>query len=156
MPVPVTLVLPDGQTLRARLYVRQQTRTTWMHWVGMPAWELADDDHVRAAEYRTWVTSDQVHPIEGVSYDGVETIPLPARVPDPDVRWAWKVEQVKGAAGRIAGTVVHVWDCPLAGKPREELNVDQALDALERPGARACQECGAAESLLPLLGREDG
>ncbi|MGW2207250.1 DUF6233 domain-containing protein [Streptomyces sp. NPDC001774] len=64
----------------------------------------------------------------------------------------WKAEQVKGTAGRIAGTVVHVWDCPLAGAPREELNVDQALDALERP----CQRAGAAEALLPLLGREDG
>ncbi|MFF9914768.1 DUF6233 domain-containing protein [Streptomyces sp. NPDC013457] len=58
--------------------------------------------------------------------------------------------------GRIAGTVVHMWDCPLAGKPREELNIGQALDTLERPGARACQECRAAEALLPLLGGGDG
>ncbi|MER7960172.1 hypothetical protein [Streptomyces sp. NPDC096030] len=27
-------------------------------------------------------------------------------------------------AGRIAGTVVHVWDCPFAGTPRGELNVN--------------------------------
>ncbi|MFF8646460.1 DUF6233 domain-containing protein [Streptomyces sp. NPDC015345] len=33
-----------------------------------------------------------------------------------------------------------------------ELNLDQALDALERPGARACKECEAAAALLPLLG----
>lgn len=148
----MTLVLPDGQTVRARLYARQQTKTTWMHWVGVPAWETADDDHVRAAEYRVWVTADQVRPIEGVSYDQVETIPLPKPAPDPDVRWAWKVERVRGPGGRIAGTVVHVWDCPQGGAPPEELNLDQALDALERPGARACKECGAAEALLPILG----
>ncbi|MDI3424329.1 DUF6233 domain-containing protein [Streptomyces luteolus] len=51
------------------------------------------------------------------------------------------------------------WSCALYGCRRaphgaDELNVDQALIELERPGAQACKGCGVAAALLLLLGAE--
>ncbi|MEV5997173.1 DUF6233 domain-containing protein [Streptomyces sp. NPDC052115] len=58
--------------------------------------------------------------------------------------------------GRTAGTVVYLSDCKDSPVGATELNLDQTLDALQRPGARACKDCGAAEALLTLLGAAGG
>ncbi|NBE56127.1 hypothetical protein [Streptomyces boluensis] len=49
---------------------------------------------------------------------------------------------------------MHLYYCPDAPRGGVELNLDQALTELVRPGSRACTECGAAAALLPLLGTE--
>jgi hypothetical protein len=69
----------------------------------------------------------------------------------PVARWAWTVERVRASGGRAGGTRVHVYDCKDSPGGDRELNLDEALTELQRPGAKACKKCGAAEALMPLL-----
>ncbi|MBB5109139.1 DUF6233 domain-containing protein [Streptomyces spectabilis] len=150
-PPEIIVVLPDAQEVRGRLLARKQTGDgAWLYLVSLPIWHSNDQHEIVAMEYRTWLQPrpDQLRPIDGVEYSAVPTEPLVK--PAPDVRWAWTVERVK-QGHRTAGTVVHSYDCAHSPKGAEELNEDQALTELRRPGARACQDCDAAAALGPLV-----
>lgn len=151
-PPAVRVVLPDGQEIRGVLHARQETPSGWRYWTGLPLWQNVgtEGEGIEPAEYRVWLSPNQVRPLDGVTYD-VPTHRLPTTAP-PDTRWAWTVQRLRGPDGRSTPqTVVHVYDCEHSPRGASELNLDEALDALQRPGARACKECGAAEALTPLL-----
>ncbi|MFE4678216.1 DUF6233 domain-containing protein [Streptomyces sp. NPDC056723] len=156
LPPPIRVLLPDGeQELRGRLYERRQTKHGWRYWVGLPLWQNVDEDGaVAPGEYRVWLSNEEAVPLDGVSYEAVPTHRL-APVPEPEMRWAWSLQRLQGKNGRVGGNVVHDYDCPDSPRGATELNLDQALDALQRPGTQACKECGAAVVLLPLLGRSE-
>lgn len=149
----VRVLLPDGQEVLGRLHARQEFPVGgWMYWVGIALWaDVPESESVEAREYRVWLTADQAQPVPGVSYDLVPTRALHPEVPPAQEsdRWAWKLQHQE-AGGRRASVVVHVWDCPEAPAAGQELNVFAALDALHRPGATACSECGADVALGPL------
>ncbi|QUC63826.1 hypothetical protein IOD14_43985 (plasmid) [Streptomyces sp. A2-16] len=112
-------------------------------------------ERVEPREYRVWLTAEQAQPLDGVSYEGVPTYPLPSKGKDPapaSDRWGWKVQRVRPQGGRPGVVVVHVWDCEDAPSGGDELNVFDALEVLRSTaGAVACKECGAAVALGPLL-----
>ncbi|MER7688669.1 DUF6233 domain-containing protein [Streptomyces sp. NPDC097610] len=151
-PPPVRVILPDRQELRGRLHARRQfEQGGWMFWVGLPMWAFVPEtEGVEPREYRVWLTAQQAHPIEGVAYDQVPSHPLGREDPTAAAadRWAWKVQRVKSPP---AGVVVHVWDCEEAPEGSDELGLFEALDVLRRPGAVACEECGADVALGPLV-----
>ncbi|MFC8919584.1 DUF6233 domain-containing protein [Streptomyces sp. NPDC057116] len=148
-PPAIRVLLPDGQEINGVLHERQKTPDTWLHLVGILVWNTTGPGEVEAAEYRSWIDTDHVRPLPGVSYDAVPTRPLPHAVePAPGTRWSWTVQHLPGRAG-AAGTVVHTADCEMAGDG-PQLDLDQARDALRRPGAVACTACDAAASLTPL------
>lgn len=153
-PPQVRVTLPDGQTVLAHLHERRQWPHGWMYLVSIPVWANAAGDSIEAQDFRVWLTpGEQVHPLEGVSYDGVPTRPMtaPPREPDPN-RWAWKVQRVRPRAGHPGRVVVHIWDCEDAPEGGEELDVYEALEVLRTTaGAIPCKECGAAVALGPLL-----
>jgi len=125
-----------------------------MYWVGLPMWaDAPETEGVEPREYRVWLTADQARPIEGVSYDKVPTHPLGREDPTAAAadRWAWKIQRVPSRTGRPAGVVVHLWDCSEALADGDELSLFEALDVLRRPGAVACEECGADVALGPLV-----
>ncbi|MFE9559407.1 hypothetical protein ACFYMW_30195 [Streptomyces sp. NPDC006692] len=68
-PVPITLLLPDGQAIEwVRLYERQQLDTgVWMCRIGVPLWHTAVGGGAEHDEYDTWVTSAQLRPSPGSS-----------------------------------------------------------------------------------------
>lgn len=152
--MPITLVLPDGQTIeRVRLYERQQLDSgLWMYRIGIPLWQTAVGGGVDPAEYETWVTAEQLRPIPGVDLDAVPKHHRTA-VAAP-VRWAWVLD------GRTRGraATVHAAGCRLATDRAKPVGTMAALDALARPGTTACTGCDAAETLLPILrhGDDDG
>ncbi|MEV8529980.1 DUF6233 domain-containing protein [Streptomyces sp. NPDC052000] len=146
-PAPITLILPDGQTIeRARLYERQQLDNgLWVYRIGVPLWQTALGSGVEPVEYETWVTSAQLRPLPGVDLSAVPTRRR-VSVPEP-ARWAWVL-----ARRRAGGAVtVHAAGCHLATDHGREVGTEVALDALARPGAVACPGCDAAEVLLPIL-----
>lgn len=65
----------------------------------------------------------------------------------PPSRWGWVQRPKPG--GR--GFTVHDHDCELAADGGAELGLDEALDAMLRPGAEACDQCDAAAVLVPML-----
>ncbi|MFH8797553.1 DUF6233 domain-containing protein [Streptomyces sp. NPDC017941] len=149
---PVQLLLPDGQEVAARVYERQETAGGWRYLTGVPLWRnvVDSDGGIEAAEYRVWLSADQVRPLDGVTYD-IPTYRLPTAAAPPDTRWAWSVQRLRDRHRRPAGAIVHEYDCEDAPRGEPELNLDQALDALQRPGARACKTCSAAEVLQRFL-----
>jgi len=154
-PPQVRVTLPDRQEVRGLLRQRKQwPGVGWMYHVGLPAWENSEDEGVVAREYRVWLAPGvHVHPIDGVSYDQVPTVPLPpAETDEPDrSRWGWKVQRSRPGKG-LPPVVVHVWDCPDAPAGNPELDVYEALDVMRTTaGAELCKECGAAVALGPLL-----
>ncbi|MGY5079299.1 DUF6233 domain-containing protein [Streptomyces nigrescens] len=147
-PAEISLTLPDGQTVRVRLHERRETRGPhpWRYLIGVPSW-VATPTGVEAAEYRVWVTADPLQPIEGVDLSSVPTHRLPAELPPPTPSgWA-----VRPDPERRGGTVVHDAGCRKTGGGGTELDAMEALDALMRPGARACHDCDAAAVLKPAL-----
>jgi hypothetical protein len=156
-PPPVRVTLPDGQDVTAALYKRRQwPRSGWLYQVGIPVWANDHDEGIEAREFRVWLTpGEQVHPIDGVSYEHVPAHPLPAEpgAPDPN-RWAFKPQRIRPPRDRTGpgSVVMHVWDCPDAPAGDAELDVYEALDMMRSTaGATLCKECGAAVSLGPLL-----
>ncbi|MFD9081691.1 DUF6233 domain-containing protein [Streptomyces erythrochromogenes] len=151
---PITLVLPDGQTIeRVRLYERQQLDSgLWMYRIGVPLWQTAAGGGVEPAEYSTWVTSAQLRPLPGVDLGGIPAHPR-THTSTP-TRWAWLLD------GRTPGrpATVHAEGCSGATAHARPLNTLSALDALARPGTIACTVCDAAETLLPILahGQNEG
>lgn len=144
----ITLVMPDEQTVRVRLYERLQTtgRHPWRYRIGVPSW-VATKEGVEAAEYSVWVTDEQLQPIEGVD---LSVVPTQRRLelPPPPKPSGWVVRPDPHGRGR---TVVHDAVCRHATGGGKELGTIEALDALMRPGASACHECVAAEVLIPAL-----
>ncbi|MEV0445167.1 DUF6233 domain-containing protein [Streptomyces spectabilis] len=153
----VRVSLPDGQHLTGYLRARQQTPTGWMFLVGLPLWRNVgtEGEGVEASEYRVLLTSAQVGPLKGVDYSQVETHRLPAVASPADAPWAWSVQRLRSADGRPAGTMVHEYGCELSPGGASELNLDEALSALERTGARACKQCAAAVVLERFRGTDE-
>ncbi|MFJ3891149.1 DUF6233 domain-containing protein [Streptomyces rubrogriseus] len=154
-PVPVRVVLPDGQELTARLWARRQTPRGWLYEVGLPAYRNTEDGDVQAAEYRVWVRApEHVRPVDGVSYDVVPTERL---APPSAVREALGPRRPSGwvlqkAGGRgPGGAVLHAVDCTEAPQDAPLLPLERALDVAEQPGTRLCSLCGAAQELDPVL-----
>ncbi|MFI8930631.1 DUF6233 domain-containing protein [Streptomyces sp. NPDC053474] len=143
-PPPIILVTPTGQKITGRLPGRRQTARAWLYDVGLVLWKSTGPEGTEPAEYRQWVPAAHVKPVDGTDYSVVPTQHL--RPPAPPPQWAWKVERQQHR-GRAPGLLVHVYDCPTAPPGGEELNLDEALTALDRSGARACTECDAAVAL---------
>lgn len=149
----VRVILPDGQEVRGHLHERRQwPRSGWMYLVAIPVWANTTNEGIEAQEYRVWLTpGEQVHAIDGVSYDHVPTHALP-RESEPDAnRWAFKMQRVH-REGRPGGIVMHIWDCPDAPAGDPEMDLYEALDVMRATaGASLCKECGCAVALGPLL-----
>jgi hypothetical protein len=102
-----------------------------------------------------WVKApDHVRPVEGVSYDGVETTRLPPpstqqQILGPRRASGWVLAK-KGGRGPGRG-VVHAVDCDEAPIGAPVLTWERALDMAEQPGVRLCSLCGAAAELDSLL-----
>ncbi|MGW1038707.1 DUF6233 domain-containing protein [Streptomyces sp. NPDC002547] len=152
VPVPVRVLLPDGQELIARLWARHETTRGWFYEVGLPSYRNTEDGDVEPAEYRVWVRApEHVRPVEGAYYDVVPTEHLEK---PPAVREAlgprrpsgWVLLKLDGARG-----VVHAVDCEEAPVGATVLSLDGALDAAEHAGNRLCSLCGAAAELDPVL-----
>ncbi|WP_332757176.1 DUF6233 domain-containing protein [Streptomyces sp. MT206] len=157
-PIAVTVVLPDGQEVRARLYSWHQTPTGWQGDIGLPSYRNTEEHAVEAAEYRVWLDAPgQIRQIPGVDYSAVPV----TRLPRPSL-----VEELLGER-RPSGWVmqgldrgqgvIHAPDCAEAPSRATPLALDRALDLAERAGVRLCSLCGAAQELDPLLrGFADG
>lgn len=145
-PAEIVLVLPDEQSVRVRLYERQGAAqgARWRYLIGVPAW-VTTREGVEAAEYSVWVTADQLRPISGVDLSTVATYKLPAQPAAGASGWT------VGPGKRKGQWMVHDVDCRHAPPLANELTTLEALDALARPGARACEVCDAAAILLPAL-----
>ncbi|MFB6884149.1 DUF6233 domain-containing protein [Streptomyces noursei] len=156
VPVPVRVVLPDGQEIVARLWARRQLPDGWRYQVGLPSYRNPQDGGVEAAEYRVWVRApEHVRPVDGVSYDAVPTERLTPSAPvdealEPRRPAGWVLLKQRGGRGP-ARTVVHAPDCEEAPPGVPVVDVHRALDAAQQPGARLCSLCGAAQELDPLL-----
>ncbi|MGW4186230.1 DUF6233 domain-containing protein [Streptomyces albidoflavus] len=155
VPVPVVVVLPDGQKLTARLLARRETPRGWLYEVGLPAYSNTEDGDVQAAEYRVWVRApEHVRPVDGVAYDAVPTERLPApsavrEVLGPRRPSGWVLQKVGGR--RPGPAVLHAVDCTDAPQNAPQLSLERALDVAERPSTRLCSLCGAAQELDPML-----
>jgi len=152
-PARILLVLPDEQTLEVHLYERYRAARghPWRFRIGVPSW-IATEEGVSAAEYSVWVTDRQLRPITGADLSNVPTRRHPSTLPPPEPS-GWVV---RPARGRRGGTVVHDAACPEAAGGGVELGTLEALDALMRPGARACHDCAAAGVLVPALHLGEG
>ncbi|MFE0005240.1 DUF6233 domain-containing protein [Streptomyces erythrochromogenes] len=158
-PPRLWLTLPDGQEVRGRLLARKWTPSGWRYRVAVALWSATADLGVEPADYVVWVPADAeagyVRPEDGADYSGVPSEGPPSHpylAPPPpraDTRWAWTVEQTRngGPGSRPTGTLVHEHGCSQAPADGPDLDLDQALAALARAGARACQQCAAAEVL---------
>ncbi|MFI0818634.1 DUF6233 domain-containing protein [Streptomyces sp. NPDC021115] len=98
------------------------------------------------------MTDQQLTPIEGADLEAVPTRRLPGRPPPPAPGWlVWPAPEGRGR------TIVHDAACRhIADNDGKELGTMEALDALMRPGARACHDCDAATVLIPALELGEG
>ncbi|MEV4942879.1 DUF6233 domain-containing protein [Streptomyces zaomyceticus] len=155
-PVPIRVVLPDGQEIMGSLYARRQLSEGWVYLVSVPVYRNRSDGHVEPAEYRMWLRpQDHLRPVEGVSYGSIPTEQLAPpslveQVLGPRRPSGWVLETLGGRSGR-SQAVVHAVDCAEAPSGAPRLSLDQALDAAARPGVRLCSICGAAQELDPIL-----
>ncbi|MEU1077962.1 MULTISPECIES: DUF6233 domain-containing protein [unclassified Streptomyces] len=155
-PVPVLVVLPDGQELTARLWARRETPRGWLYEVGLPAYRNTADGDVQAAEYRVWVRApEHVRPVDGVSYDAVPTerLPPPSTVREvlgPRRPSGWVLQKTGGGRGP-GRAVLHAVDCAEAPQGAPLLPLERALNVAEQLGTRLCSLCGAAQELDPVL-----
>ncbi|MFE4205450.1 DUF6233 domain-containing protein [Streptomyces goshikiensis] len=155
---PVLLTLPDRQEIRATLLARRWTPAGWRYQVAAPLWSVTVRQTVEPVEYAIWVPADPryIRPVPGVVYDRVPTEDPRTSTPAPaatgaSLRWTWTVQTIRtGGPGRGTTTLVHEHGCPAAPAGGPELDLDEALTALARTGARACQTCAAAEVLTRL------
>lgn len=149
----IALLLPDQQTVKVRLYERLRVRKghPWRYRIGVPAW-VGTEVGVEAAEYSVWVTDLVLRPIEGVDLSVIPTRSGPEPMPPPRPS-GWVV---RPDPRRRGGAVVHDAACRRAAGGGTELGTPEALDALMRPGAKACHDCCAAEVLIPALELGEG
>ncbi|MEU6492984.1 DUF6233 domain-containing protein [Streptomyces sp. NPDC046984] len=152
VPVPVRVLLPDGQELIARLWARHETVRGWFYEVGLPSYRNTEDGGVEPAEYRVWVRApEHVRPVHGVNYSAVpaERLEKPSAVREalgPRRPSGWVLVKLDGGRG-----VIHAVDCEEAPVEGPVLTLDDVLDAAEHPGTRLCSLCGAAAELEPVL-----
>ncbi|MFE6788194.1 DUF6233 domain-containing protein [Streptomyces sp. NPDC057680] len=155
-PVPIRVVLPDGQEVVGRLYARRQLPDGWVYLVSIPVYRNSADEDVERAEYRMWLRpQEHLKPVEGTSYDSVPTERLEppsliAHALGPRRPSGWVLAKLGGRRGP-SQAVVHAVDCVEAPQNAPRLSLDQALDAAERPGVRLCSLCGASQELDPVL-----
>ncbi|MEV0694065.1 DUF6233 domain-containing protein [Streptomyces sp. NPDC050388] len=153
-PPHITVVLPDGQEVVARLWAKRQVLDDWLYKVGLPAYRNGPGDSVEPAEYRVWVRAPQhVRPVKGVSYEQVPTEyrPKPSvvdQVLGPHRPSGWVMAKA-GGRGPGRGGVVHAIDCEEAPGGAPVLTLERALDVAAQPGVRLCSLCGAAAELDP-------
>ncbi|MFJ8166547.1 DUF6233 domain-containing protein [Streptomyces sp. NPDC096136] len=161
LPPSVRLTLPDGQELRGRLLARRWTPAGWRYQVSVVLWSATAAMGVEPADYIIWVPAEggaYLRPEDGADYTTVPTEGPPTHPylapppPGADMRWAWTIEQTRaaGPGSRPTGTLIHEYSCADAPRNGPELTLEEALTAYARPGARACQHCGAAEVLTRL------
>ncbi|WP_331742804.1 DUF6233 domain-containing protein (plasmid) [Streptomyces sp. NBC_00868] len=143
---PINMTLPDGQRLAVRLYERAKDREgPWMYRVGVPMWQCAGGPHIEAKEYTTWVIADVLEPIDSVDLTQVPKHRILPDLPPPRPGWV----HAPGPGGR--GVLIHGHDCAHATGGGIDMDTLQALDALMRPGVRACHHCDAAAILGAAL-----
>ncbi|MFG2097313.1 DUF6233 domain-containing protein [Streptomyces sp. NPDC048612] len=156
LPVPVRVVLPDGQEVAARLWARRETPRGWLYEVGLPVYRNTEDGDVQAAEYRVWVRApEHVRSVDGVTYDAVPTerLPPPSAVREalgPRLPSGWVLQRAGGGRGP-GRAVLHAVDCTKAPQNAPLLPLERALDVAEQPGTRLCSLCGAVQELDPVL-----
>ncbi|GAA3905850.1 hypothetical protein GCM10022207_89040 [Streptomyces lannensis] len=144
--VPITVTLPGGQEIRARLHARRQTKDGWQYQVGVLIWQDTADGGVEAVEHRAWVSPAHARPVPGISYDHVPTSrasQIGSTAPCTG-QPAWTVQHLPHRPGHPGATLIHVVGCTPSA---QTLDREQALTALRQPRAAACRECGAAGSL---------
>ncbi|MFI9356011.1 DUF6233 domain-containing protein [Streptomyces lydicus] len=111
----------------------------------MPSW-VATQAGVEAAEYGVWDIRSAPANRGGGSVLRSDA-PAPARASSTAALRVGCAARC-GAARRNGGAYA---DCRQAGGGGVELGAMEALDALMRPGARACHDCDAAAVLVPAL-----
>ncbi|MFB7918123.1 DUF6233 domain-containing protein [Streptomyces sp. NPDC056061] len=161
-PLPVRVLLPNGEEITGSLWARRQLEDGWVYLVSVPVYRNVEGG-VEPAEYRMWLDPrDHVRPVEGVEYGQVPTERLvwPSVVDellDNRRPSGWVLQKLGGRRGP-GQAVVHAVDCEEAPPGAPVLSLDRALNTAERPGVRLCTWCGAAAELDPVLqgfGHED-
>ncbi|WP_406054134.1 DUF6233 domain-containing protein [Streptomyces sp. NBC_01077] len=141
---PITVILPDGQEVRARLHARRRQENGWQYQVGILIWRNSPNGAAEPAEHRAWVSPAHARPLPDVSYQHVPTRTdnaLPHRRQP-----AWTIQHLPHRPGHPSATLIHVIGCTPSD---HTLDREQALAALNQPRAAACRECAAATSLTP-------
>ncbi|MEU1377993.1 DUF6233 domain-containing protein [Streptomyces triculaminicus] len=172
-PTPQTWVrLQDGQEIIGRLHRRWQSSDgSWYYEVSITLWAHAvvhGRDVAEPADITFSAPASHVSPVPGASYKGVPVRRHPAVIarartgrkppvmPQPgraEAGWPqvredgsdrWSVQHLRYAYDSTAPrpVVVHHSSC-FAAKGPAELSTAQAVEALRRPGAKACDMCGA-------------
>ncbi|MEU3657857.1 DUF6233 domain-containing protein [Streptomyces sp. NPDC032161] len=154
-PLPVRVLLPNGEKVTGRLWARRQLRDGWLYQVGLPDYRNSPGEpvEVEAAEYRGWVrAAEHVRPVEGVSYDQVPTerLEVVEQLLGPQRPSGWVLVK-SGGRGGPDRCVVHAVDCAEAPAGAPALTLDRVLDVAQQPGVRLCTLCGAAAGLAPVL-----
>ncbi|OEJ56862.1 hypothetical protein BGM19_01255 [Streptomyces agglomeratus] len=113
--------------------------------------QTANDRYDEDASYRPRKGPRRLHDYRTQDEVRLEPVPLTvdyARLRPPN-RWTVEQTQVGGPGNPATEAVVHEDGCQAApaGDPELDIALDEALEALARPGASACQECAAAEVL---------
>ncbi|MYU00284.1 MULTISPECIES: DUF6233 domain-containing protein [unclassified Streptomyces] len=138
--VRVTVIMPDGQELRACLYERRRAAVGWQYRVGITGWTVGSNGRTEPTEQRVWLEARYVRPLEGGDYSRIPTLVAPAA----DGRQAWTVQDLPHRPGHPGARLIHVIGCQPHATP---LTLGQALDLLRQPRTVPCRECHAATSL---------
>lgn len=158
----VTVFMPDGQPLTARLYEMGQTRDgRWLFDVGLVVWRNEPKgERAEPAEYRVWVPAEQARRVAGADYRQVKTTrrepprPAPPRI-RPAERWTVEVVRRRPANG-FQWVTVHRADCSL-GPGGEEIDDEQrARERMAADGGRGCAACGTDMSLRTETDTDSG
>ncbi|MEU9298655.1 DUF6233 domain-containing protein [Streptomyces sp. NPDC048266] len=136
----VTVIMPDGQELRAFLYERRRVAVGWQYRVGITGWAAGSGGRAEPAEQSVWLDARHVRPLEGGDYSQIPTLVTPTA----DGRQAWTVQDLPHRPGHPGARLIHVIGCQPHATP---LTLDQALDILRQPRTVPCRECHAATSL---------
>ncbi len=135
----VTVMMPDGQELLARLYERRRAAVGWQYRVGITCWAVGSSGRTEPAEQSVWLDARHVRPLEGGDYSRIPTLATPT-----GGRQAWTVQDLPHRPGHPKARLIHVIGCQPHAAP---ITLDQALDILRQPRAVTCRECHAATSL---------
>ncbi|MFI1565262.1 DUF6233 domain-containing protein [Streptomyces sp. NPDC020490] len=136
----VTVIMPDGQELRACLYERRRAAVGWQYRVGITGWAVGSSGRTEPAEQSVWLDARHVRPLEGGDYSRIPTLATPTA----DGRQAWTVQDLPHRPGHPGARLIHVIGCQPHATP---ITLDQALDILRQPRTVPCLECNAATSL---------
>ncbi|MER5985754.1 DUF6233 domain-containing protein [Streptomyces sp. NPDC001787] len=152
----VDVTMPDGLTVRGRLYSRRQTESGWLLDVGIVLWRAVDPDRPEPGEYRAWMPASSASPVAGADYDPVPRIyltrdippPPPSSVQPPPPPQSWIIcSERRPSAAVVRPTRVHRADCWSADEGVEVTTEQKARAAMRLPGAHGCRICGTDMSL---------